>query len=316
MSENTDAVGVREPRDSTTPPWQRRVASAVVAIISRFLGLGMVFTGGASVIMGSGVDGTFGMANWLEVSAGLLLIAGSAATMVVSTAGTLIAASLELALALIGFVVPYVAGGWESHPISWMPRVYAWVFPDALAQASYAAATGFLLTFAAVSLAAALGQRARRRAGPRVSPIGRIIAMGAAVILSVPGAVLVWIGGYGLNVEYRVLASSGIPVGSLIALLVGALLCAAVSATARLSAAGLYGFGLYWVVMWVALAGFLAGVPSTTTSILPNWATQTAVVWCLSGFAAALAVFLLATGVVARVLGRSAMQRRRAQNAL
>ncbi|WP_166984278.1 hypothetical protein [Paramicrobacterium fandaimingii] len=304
MSEISDAAASTRSA-ATAPPWQRRVASAIVAVVSQFLGLGLVFTGGASVLAGGAGDGAFGSADWLRISAGLVLIAISAATMVVSTCGVIIAASAEILISILALVIPFSIGSRDVHPVNWLRGVYVVVFPDGAEVAGLATASGFVLVLGCVCLAAALGHRERRRAGSRVSPLGRIIAMGAAVVLSIPGAALVWAGGHQLGVEYRVFASPDLSVGSVIMVFAGALLCAAVAAVSRLSAAALYAFGLFWVTMWVAFGVFLSAATPETVPIIPVWATTTAVVWCLCGFSAVLAVFLLTSGVVMRVVALS-----------
>lgn len=308
MSENPDAAtGARSVTGA--PPWQRRVASAVVAIVARFLGLGLVYSGAASVPNGGTGDALFGTADWVSITAGLVLIGISAATLVISTIGIVIVASAEIVVSLLAVVIPFSLGSRDIHPVNWPRAVYAVVFPDGSEIAGLAAASGFLLVLGGVSLAAALAHRGRRRSGSRVSQLGRIIAMGSAVVLSVPAAAFVWAGGYELIVEYRVFAVSDAPIGPVVMVIVGVILSTAVAAAGRLSAAALYALGLFWVMMSVALGLFLSSATTETASIIPAWATTTAVFWCVSGFGAVLAVFLLVAGVAMRVVSRSARMR-------
>lgn len=304
MSQIPDAA-MSDRSAATAPPWQRRVASAVVAVVARFLGLGLVFSGGASVLTGGAGNERFGSADWVSICAGLVLIAISAATMIVSTSGMIIVSTIEILVSIPAIVIPFSIGSRDVHPVNWSRGVYEVVFPDGAELAGVATASGFVLVLGCVSLATALVHRQRRRSGSHVSPLGRIIAMGASIILSVPGAALVWAGGYQLSVEYQVFASTDVSVGSVIMIIAGAFLCAAVAAASRLSAAALYAFGLFWVTMWVAFGAFLSSATPETVPIIPVWATTTAVAWCLCGFSAVLAVFLLTSGVVARVVALS-----------
>ncbi|PFG31804.1 hypothetical protein [Paramicrobacterium agarici] len=304
MSEIPDAA-TSDRASAPAPPWQRRVASAVVTIVTRFLGLGLVFSGGASTLTAGTGDATVGTADWVSVAAGLVLIGISAASMIVSTCGVIIVACTEIVVSLLGLVIPFSLGSRDVHPVNWPRAVYAVVFPDGAELAGFATASGFLLVLGAVSLAAALGHRGRRRSGSRVSPLRRIVAMGGAVVLSIPGAVLVWAGGYHQVVAYRVFVSPDVAVGPVIMIIAGALLCAAIAAAGRLSAAALYAFGLFWVTMWVAFGAFLSGATPETVSIIPAWATTTAVIWGVSGLSASVALFLLVSGGVMRFVALS-----------
>lgn len=302
----SDAAAGALPAVSTEPGALRRWLSAVIAIVARAAGLGFVFAGGANVVAGVARGGEFGEANWLLVSAGLVLLAVASSTLLLSTLGLTLVSIIEIALSFVGLLVPFSVSMWDLHPANWLSAAYARVLPAASEQAAYSIASGFLFVFGAISLATAIGIGGRRRARGGVVPLGRVIAMASAVVLSIPALVLVWIGGNHLLTAYRAFVPSPFAIGPFAMLIIGVALCAGIAATSRFSSAGTYAFGLFWVMLWIALGAFLSSAPPSTDSLLPQWLTRVGVAWALCGFSAAIAVTLLVAGVCGRLLTRTA----------
>lgn len=300
---------VRPPRrfdPSADPDWARRGLSIVIAVVADLVGLGLLFSGGSGVIAEYASSETFGPGDPWLILAGVIALGISAATIVLSTAGVAATSLVKIALSVGAMLVPFAATISPVQPATWIDGAFGLLGASAGDQAAFAAVSGFLLLTGAISLTTAVAVGGRRRARVGVLPVGRIVGMASALLLGIPSVVLAWAGAESLVDGYRRALSDDIPFGPFLLMLAGVALSAAVVYTARWSSAGLYAFGLYWLVLWIAVAGFLSVDQRAAQTLTPGWLSGVGVAWALSGFALAVSVQLLVSGSVARVITRAA----------
>lgn len=278
----------------------RRLLSVLIAVVATVLGYLAAWTGGVAIAMNS-FRAQFDPSGLPLLLLGLVLLAVAALTIVMSSAGVIVVGAAHLLFGLLAFALPMtgITGGFA--PAYWLIRLTygaSRAFADGL---YFSVPTGFGMLVGATLLIA--GLMARSRQTP-TSSIARVSAGVAALILGVPGVLLVLTGG---GSSYRRTAAMLQPATPLDVILIvsGLLLVSVVVVSVRWSSVGVILLGAIVSLLGLVFVVASAPIVGTVARISQEFAAgvQSAGV---SGNVLVLGVVLLAVGFGVRIRARRA----------
>lgn len=279
----------------------RRLLSVLIAVVATVLGYLAAWTGGVAIAMNS-FRAQFDPSGLPLLLLGLVLLAVAALTIVMSSAGVIVVGAAHLLFGLLAFALPptdlfgggFVPAYWIIGRIGGLSRSFA----DGL---YFSVPTGFGMLVGATLLIA--GLMARSRQTP-TSSIARVSAGVAALILGVPGVLLVLTGG---GSSYRRTAAMLQPATPLDVILIvsGLLLVSVVVVSVRWSSVGVILLGAIVSLLGLVFVVARAPIVGTVARISQEFAAgvQSAGV---SGNVLVLGVVLLAVGFGVRIRARRA----------
>ena len=218
----------------------RRVLSIAIAVIATALGYAAAWTGGTTIAqyaqMGRPVEDLLAVP---LLVLGVVLLAVGALTVWLSSAGVLVVGALHVLVGVLYLVLPPTGLREGFAPIHQLLNSLNDLSREISYGAFYAVPTGWGLLTGAALISVGLGARLRRTASTTTN---RALAIGAAVILGVPGALLV-LGGGGMVFRSAVVTLQAPTVFALLGVFIGTVLVAAVAYLARWSSAGVIVLG-------------------------------------------------------------------------
>lgn len=237
----------------------RRVLSIAIAVVATALGYAAAWTGGTTIAqyaqMGRPLE------DFLAVPLlvlGAVLLAVGALSVWLSSAGVLVVGAIHVLVGILCLVFPPTGLREGFAPIHQLLASLSDLSREISYGAFYAVPTGWGLLTGAALIAVGLGVRLRRTPSTTTN---RMIAIGAAVVLGVPGALLV-LGGGGMVFRSTVVTLQPPTVFALLGVLIGTVLVAAAAYLARWSSAGVIVLGGLLVVagiLFMVANGPIAG---------------------------------------------------------
>lgn len=282
----------------------KRILSILIALVAAVFGYLAAFTGGVGMAnSAASFRGQFDPSFLLFLLLGVLLLAVSVLTVVLSSAGVIVlgAAHLLFGIALIGFPP---SGMFEdsvlpAYEIVQAVRGVSREFADGL---YFSGATGFGLLAGVVLLGIGLAARSRRGI-PGIA--ARLITGLLGLVLGSVGVLLVLIGG-GLAYTRIIVVFKPVPAPGYIAIVAGLLLVAVVVVSARASSAGVIVLGTIVTILGVVFlfVGMQLVMPVQALSQDLGAGIRVA---GTSGQVLIVGVLLLAAGFGARIRARRAL---------
>ncbi|CAN5471814.1 hypothetical protein BH10ACT7_BH10ACT7_28050 [soil metagenome] len=227
----------------------RRILSIGIALVATALGYAAAWTGGTTIAQYAQMGRP--MEDLLAVPLlvlGVALLAIGALTVWLSSAGVLVVGAIHVLVGILYLVLPPAGLRQGFAPIHQLLNSLNDLSREISYGAFYTVPTGWGLLTGAALIAVGLGVRLRRTPSTTTN---RALAIGAAVILGVPGALLV-LGGGGMVFRSAVVTLQPPTVFALLGVFIGTVLVAATAYLARWSSAGVIVLGAA-----VSVAGIL-----------------------------------------------------------
>lgn len=218
----------------------RRILSITIAVFATALGYAAAWTGGTTLAqyaqMGRPLEDLLAIPLLIL---GAVLLAVGALSVVLSSAGVLVVGAIHMLVGLLYLVFPPTGIREGFAPIHQLLNSLNDLSREISYGAFYAVPTGWGLLTGAALIAVGLGVRLRRTPSTTTA---RILAIGAAVVLGIPGALLV-LGGGGMVFRSSVVTLQPPTIFALLGVFIGVVLFAAAAYVARWSSAGVIALG-------------------------------------------------------------------------
>jgi hypothetical protein len=277
----------------------RRILAIVAAFALSIVGHVLVFVGGVDLLlrMRQFAGEMPSLLSLLAVIAGLVLIAGAAATVAVSSAGVIVLGALHVVYGLLMAVLPF---SFDARP----PTIELTIL---LRNLNVGLGDGLLFHFmfgtglltGIVLLVAGLAARGRRGGSSLTLAFVSI----AVSILGFVGVFVAVTGGWFIYRSSIQFFSGRIEFGGIALVLLGAVLVAATVVTMRWSSAGVITLGAVLLLVNIAWGGFTRALFPALNDLSHDLASSLDYV-CSSGLLAIVAVALIGVGVGASVRAR------------
>lgn len=236
----------------------RRILSIAIAVIATVLGYLALWSGGVILAQSAMVMRPIADVGPVALALlGVVLLGIAAFSVVFSSAGVIGVGGFHVVFGMLALAFPIAGITKGFAPAYEAIRLLGGLGREISNGPYYTVTTGFGMLTGAILLAIGFAARARRSPAATAISANRIVAILAAVLVGVPGLLLVIAGG-GMSFRSTVVTLRAAPPLAIIALVAGVLLVAAVVVLARWSSAGVIVLGVI-VSVFGAIALFSLG---------------------------------------------------------